>query len=230
MFPLLLSFLLAFGRDSVRDADAVRRSLEAHYRSARTLKAAFFERYSDGNGGVAAESGTVFFSRPGRMRWEYDSPQEELFLVDGTNAWFYVPADRTASRAKMKESSDWRTPLALLAGKADLSHLCRRIELIGDGVPGRADDRALSPGNSLLRCIPKDNPPSPSLTLPYVLLEADPSGELVRVVIREVGNAETEFRFGNWEQNVPIPEGKFHFQLPPGVSVLDEESLANEIR
>ena len=72
------------------------------------------------------------------MRWEYESPEQKLFIVDGTNAWFYVPADRTASRAKMKESSDWRTPLALLAGKADLSKLCRSIQLVGaDAEKGR---------------------------------------------------------------------------------------------
>src|SRR5579863_1792741 len=90
---------------SVRDAETVRRALEGRYRNARTLSAVFFERYSDGNGGVAAESGTVYFSRPGRMRWDYTSPEKKLFLVDGANAWFYVPADHTASRAKMKESS-----------------------------------------------------------------------------------------------------------------------------
>ena len=101
---------------SASDVQATVRALEARYQHAHTLKAIFFERYSDGNGGVAAESGTVYFSRPGRMRWEYESPEQKLFLVDGTNVWFYVPADRTASRAKMKESSDWRTPLALLAG------------------------------------------------------------------------------------------------------------------
>jgi len=91
------------------------RALEQRYRHASTLRAVFFQRYSDGNGGVAAESGIVYFSRPGRMRWEYESPESKLFLVDGTNVWFYVPADRTASRAKLKESSDWRTPVALLA-------------------------------------------------------------------------------------------------------------------
>jgi outer membrane lipoprotein carrier protein len=227
-WPLLL--FVALSHSVPQKADSVRRALEAHYRSAKTLKAVFFERYSDGNGGVAAESGTVYFSRPGRMRWEYESPQEKLFLVDGTNAWFYVPADRTASRAKMKESSDWRTPLALLAGKADLSQMCRRIDLIEPGAPGGADDKALPSGNALLRCTPKDNPSGPGVTLPYVLLEADAEAHLVRVVIREAGNAETEFRFGNWEENVPIPEVKFHFQPPPGISVVDEESLANEVR
>src|SRR5579864_1006269 len=97
-----------------REVDRLRAALEARYHRARTLRAAFYERYTDGNGGAVSESGTVYFSRPGRMRWEYESPEDKLFIVDGTNVWFYVPADHTASRAKLKESSDWRTPLALL--------------------------------------------------------------------------------------------------------------------
>lgn len=222
--------LFAVSIGTARDARAVARAIESHYRHAQTLKAVFFERYSDGSGGVLAESGIVYFSRPGRMRWEYQSPQEKLFLVDGTNAWFYVPADHTASRAKMKESSDWRTPLALIAGKADLSQLCREIDLLGPGSRDATDDKPLSAGDTLLRCIPRDNPAGPGITLPYLLLEADADARLVRVVIREPGNAETEFRFGNWEENLPIPEEKFHFQPPPGVAVVDEESLAGEIR
>lgn len=215
---------------SATDAGSVQRALEERYRHARSLRAAFLERYSDGHGGIAAESGTVYFSRPGRMRWEYESPREKLFLVDGTNAWFYVPADHVASRAKMKESSDWRTPLALLAGKADLSELCRKIDLIKPGEPDATQDKALSPGDSTLRCVPRDNPTGPAGDFPYVLLEIDPEARLVRVVIRDVGNAETEFRFGNWEENLSIPEVKFHFQAPPGVAIVDEESLAGEIR
>lgn len=236
MLRLLAYLTLFVGVATTSNVTAVRRQVESRYRAAKTLKAAFYERYSDGSGGVAAESGTVYFSRPARMRWEYKSPQEKLFLVDGTNAWFYIPADRTASRAKMKESSDWRMPLALLAGKADLSALCRRLDLLnseGDAKAG-TDEEPLTPGDSLLRCIPRDNPRATSatgvVTPPYVLLETDPEAQLVRVVIRQAGNVETEFRFGNWEQNVAIPEVKFHFQPPPGVTVVDEESLAGEIR
>jgi outer membrane lipoprotein carrier protein len=209
---------------SANRVQATVRALEARYQHARTLKAVFFERYSDGNGGVAAESGTVYFSRPGRMRWEYESPEQKLFIVDGANVWFYVPADRTASRAKMKESSDWRTPLALLAGKADLSKLCRRIESAESG----ADEKPASPGNEALRCIPRGDPSSADAPKD-VIFETDPQAHLVRVLIREPGNSETEFRFGNWEENIAVPEAKFHFQPPPGVAVVDEESLAGEI-
>ena len=51
------------------------RALEDRYHSANTLKAVFLERYSEGGRVVRVESGTVYFSRPGRMRWEYESPK-----------------------------------------------------------------------------------------------------------------------------------------------------------
>jgi outer membrane lipoprotein carrier protein len=235
VFLILAIVALAFVPASVPDAKLAVRALESRYHHAATLKATFFERYSDGSGGVSAESGTVYFSRPGRMRWEYESPEQKLFLVDGTNVWFYVPADRTASRAKMKESSDWRTPIALLVGKADLSRLCRSIEIVApaSSAGSKPEDRPVHDGDALLRCTPRSSTggsTDAADSLREVLLEADSQARLVRVVLREAGNIETEFRFGNWEENIPIPEAQFHFQPPPGVSVVDEASIAGAIR
>jgi outer membrane lipoprotein carrier protein len=212
------------------DANALRSAVESRYRHARTLKAAFFERYTDGNGVVAAESGTVYFSRPGRMRWEYQSPETKLFLIDGKSAWLYVPADRVVSRAKVGESSDWRTPLVLLAGKADLSVFCRKIEIAAEGLSGGGNPpRKLAEGDALLRCIPKGDANSAD-ALTAVFLETDADAYMIRITLRQAGSVETEFRFGNWEENLAIQEDKFHFQPPPGVSVVDEESLANQFR
>ena len=232
MRAVTLAMLALLG--SARPSGNVRAAvlaLEAHFRGARTLKAAFFERYSDGKGGGAAESGTVYFSRPGRMRWEYESPEQKLFVVDATNVWFYVPADRTVSRAKLKESSNWRTPLALLTGKADLSRLCRTIALADPAVPpsGGEGDEAMPSGNTLLRCVPRGTPNGSDDLVREIYLETDADARLVRVVIREAGNVETEFRFRNWEENIAVPEARFHFQPPPGVAVVDEESLSGAI-
>jgi outer membrane lipoprotein carrier protein len=229
MRPAILVAIVLALSTAPRDASSISAALQARYQHARSLRANFFERYTDGNGGSSAESGTVYFSRPGRMRWEYESPEEKLFIVDGSHVWFYVPADHTASRAKLKESSDWRTPLALLTGKADLAKLCRSIHL-ADAEEVKAserDDRPVPSGNSLLVCMPRDT----SLKGPSydVLFEVDPESRLVRVVIREPGRIETEFRFRNWEENADIPEIKFHFQPPPGVAIVDEESLASEV-
>jgi outer membrane lipoprotein carrier protein len=244
-FLLLVSLLGSLAGGS-RDANAIRRALEVRYRHATTLKADFYERYSDGRGGGQAESGIVYFSRPGRMCWDYKSPQQKLFLVDGKNVWFYIPADRTASRAKLQESSDWRTPIALLAGKADLGKLCGNIELVGNsnraaaprGDASQSNDpdavSLLSPADSLLRCTPRQasdrSGEDSEDAIRDVLLETDPEAHLVRVVVRQPGNLETEFRFGNWRENIPIAESKFHFEPPPGVEIVDEEKLAGQIR
>jgi outer membrane lipoprotein carrier protein len=227
---LLIAIVLTLPfRTSASTLEAAVKSLEQRYHHAGTLKATFFESYTDGHGSSSAESGTVYFSRPGRMRWDYESPEPKLFLVDGANVWFYVPADHTASRAKLSQSSDWRTPLALLAGKADLSKLCRTIEPAGAPAQGltSAQAPAQAPPDTVLRCIPRASPESE--TIRDVLFEINSDGFLTRVLIREAGNAATEFRFGNWRENITVPEAQFHFAPPQGVAVVDESSLAATI-
>jgi outer membrane lipoprotein carrier protein len=216
----------SFAPAADKSARDVAREIEVRYHRAATLKASFFQRYSDGNGGISAESGTVYFSRPSRMRWEYQSPEKKLFLVDGANVWFYVPADKTASRAQVKESSDWRTPLALLTGRADFARLCKTLDIVDPAKATIAVEKPYAPENTVLRCVPQQ---ATADQVRDVLLESDPEARLVRVVIRQPGNLETEFRFGNWEENVPISEVKFHFDPPPGVAIVDEQSLADSI-
>lgn len=225
-----LATLSAFS-PAAHDAQAVLHAIEARYHHAQTLKAAFYERYSDGGSGAGgfAESGVVYFSQPGRMRWEYESPEQKLFIVDGTNVWFYVPADRTVSRAKVKESSDWRTPLALLTGKSELSKLCRTIEIVDTVKDENPEDRSTSAENTVLRCVPKHESTDADQEIREVLLESDPASHLVRLIIRQPGNLETEFRFAHWEENLPIAETMFHFAPPPGTAVVDESTLANQI-
>ena len=141
-----------------QNAQEIVRAVEARYAHARTLEAKFYERYRASGQPGQSESGTVYFSKPGRMRWEYESPHTKLFLVDGTNVWLYVPADRTASRAKLKESDDWRTPLALLTGKVHLERLCGKIALGGASQgSGSSGEALLDPRNRVLICSPRSS-------------------------------------------------------------------------
>ena len=59
-----------------------------------------------------------------------------------------------------------------------------------------------------------------------MLLEVDvKGGDLARVLIRQAGGVELEYRFGNWQQNLPLPEAMFHFQAPAGVAIVEESSI-----
>lgn len=200
-----------------RSVETIVRGIEARYHHATAMKAAFLERRSEGKRAVEIESGTVYFRKPGRMRWEYESPETKLFVTDGKYAWFFVPADHTVSRAKMKESDDERIPLTLLTGQAKLSRVCKRVEL--------ADARVLAASNIALRCLPRTEG-----TFLEALVEVDPDSRVVRIIVREPGQVETEFRFADWKENLQLPDAMFRFVAPPGVAIVEDPSLGSPNR
>jgi outer membrane lipoprotein carrier protein len=200
-----------------RSAKAVSKAIEQHYHDARTLKAVFLETYRAGGGDVRVESGTVYFQRPGRMRWDYESPQEKLFLTDGHQAWFYIPANHSASRTPMRESADWRTPFALLTGKAKLGEICGKVSI----VPNQGGPGAPPAGHTVLDCRPKDR-----AGFLDAQIEVDRESRVVSVLVKQAGDVSTEVRFGSWQENISLPKSLFVFVPPKGVSVVDEGAPA----
>src|SRR5882724_10747790 len=121
-------------------------ALETRYRRATALEANFLERYRENGKEVRVEAGKAYFLRPGKMRWEYEKPEKNLFLVDGKYVWFYAPDDRTATRMPAKQSDDWRTPIAFLTTRMKLRRICSEV--------GAAPEiKASKTGNEVYRCV-----------------------------------------------------------------------------
>src|ERR1700726_3177747 len=135
--------LLLLPLPGTKEAAELSSRMEGRSRSAKTLQAPFLERYAENGTVLRTEAGTAYFRRPGKMRWEYERPEKDLFLVDGKTAWFYVPADHTVTRVPAKQSEDLRTPLALLAGNMKISRICARVEPAEDERPRREGDVVL---------------------------------------------------------------------------------------
>jgi outer membrane lipoprotein carrier protein len=202
---------------------------EARYRAAHTLQATFLERYTENGHVIRVEAGTAYFRRPGKMRWEYEAPEKNLFLVDGKTAWFYVPADHTATRVPAKMSADWRTPMALLAGEMKVSRVCGRVQLA-------SQEKAESPGNVVLYCEVRsegtksqksDSPDTYAQTgeaAEAVFFEiVKKTGDLVRVLVRNSGGVGIEFQFSNWKTDPRVSDALFRFSVPPGVAIVNGE-------
>ena len=229
--------LAAAAAEKSPDMEPIRR-MEHRYRAAKTLQATFLERYTENDRTVRIESGVAYFRRPGKMRWEYAAPENNLFLIDGKMAWFYVPADHTVTRVPAKQSTDWRTPLALLAGETKVSRVCARVEPAPNEPPEKSGDAVFTctvrgatkaPAESTKqrdKNIPASASLEPQQSEPEdtVLLEiARESGELVRIVVRNKGGVGIEFHFAHWLDDPPIAEALFHFQPPPGVAIVNAE-------
>lgn len=214
-----------------KSAKNIAHAFEQHYQRTRSMAGLFLEKYTSGGTGMTIESGKVYFEKPGRMRWDYDSPETKMFLVDGKNVWYYVPADHTASRTSVKQSDDWRTPLALLAGKVKLERLCGSLTLANpaaaDSPEADPEEHPTAPGNTVLICGPRKQDAD---VFHRVLLEINPQHQLARLSIEHSGDVEIEFRFGDWHENVPIDPGKFRFVPPKGVAIVDDASLAAKVQ
>jgi outer membrane lipoprotein-sorting protein len=202
---------------------------ESRYRAAHTLQATFLERYTENGRVVRVEAGIAYFRRPGKMRWEYRAPEKNLFLVDGKTAWFYVPADHTATRVPAKVSTDWRTPLALLAGEMKVSRVCARVR-------AALGEKIEAPGDVMLQCdlrgagtaspdpnAPGTRPPGGESGETVFFEIIKKTGELVGIIVKDPGGVGIEFHFSNWQNDSPVDDSLFHFRVPQGVAIVNGE-------
>ena len=200
---------LALGQAS--DAKAEAHAVDEHYNHLRSLQTEFTEVYR-GSGVERTESGTLWLKKPGKMRWEYRSPREKLFVSDGKSAWFYVPGDRQARRTPAKKLDDLRSPLALLLGKTKLEKELHGLSLAPDVQP-------LNPGDVVLRGVPRGMEDRVS----EILLEVTSEHRLSRIVISEVDGSVTEYRFTESKEDVAISEQRFLFSPPAGTETVEGE-------
>jgi len=218
-FPAIIWLLVALAMTATgvaEDVGHIAAAVDEHYNHLHSLEAEFTE-VDRGSGMERTESGTLWLAKaglkkPGKMRWEYRSPREKLFVSDGKDAWFYVPGDRQARRTAARKLEDVRSPLAFLLGKSKLAKELRGLSLAPDWAP-------LAAGNVVLRGVPVGLEDRVS----EILLEVTPEHEIARIVIEEGDGSVTEYRFSEQKENVAIPAGRFEFQAPAGTEVVEGE-------
>jgi len=191
---------------SVRE---VARKVDRNYNNLQSLQADFEESYR-GAGISRTESGVLWLKRPDKMRWEYRIPREKLFLTNGKEAFFYVPGEQQARKAKLEKIDDLRSPLRYLLGKTKLEKEFDNLQLLSgegaslvlEGVPKVMRDR-----------------------VQRVRFDLSPDYRIDRILIEEIDGATTEFRFTRQTENLAMADEKFRFTAPPGVQVLEASEV-----
>ncbi|MFN0304315.1 MAG: outer membrane lipoprotein chaperone LolA [Burkholderiales bacterium] len=93
--------------------------LNAFMNDTRSAKSEFSQRIVDRSGKVTQESrGTLEFARPGKFRWTYVKPYNQLIVGDGSKVWIYDPDLNQVSIRKI-DAALGSTPAALLSGNND---------------------------------------------------------------------------------------------------------------
>ena len=193
-----------------QDIHQLAQAVDSHYNHLRSLQSDFTEIYR-GDGPERVESGTLWLKKPRKMRWEYRSPKEKLFISDGQVVWFYLPAEKQVRKTSLNKLDDLRSPLAFLLGKTKLENELR-------GLSKAIDQSPLDPRNLMLRGVPR----AMAGQLREVLLEITPSHQIARIALVETDGATTEFRFADWKENVNLVDSQFSFTPPAGAETVEE--------
>lgn len=207
---LIITLLPSFAQTP--DLHKITETVDRHYNALKSMQTDFTEVFR-GGGLSRTETGTMYLKKPGKMRWDYKTPQRKLFVTDGKTAWFYVPGERQARRTGIKNLEDLRSPLRYLLGKTKLE---KEFDgLILTAVPASA------PGNFVLRGIPKGMEDR----VQESRLEVTPDGRIIRISVDELDGTYTEFRFQNERDNAHVNDSLFKFAPPPGVEVMQATEL-----
>lgn len=153
--------------------------------------------------------GTLYLKKPGRLRWEYQTPTPQEIVSDGTRLWIYTP--------ELKQVNVSAAPAALVGPAGSflqgLGQVREHFEprFLNPAQPTDAD------GLVVLDLVPKR--PQPLMT--RLIVSVDPRTWLVRqaVIHDELGNTVT-VRFGDTVVNSGLSDSLFVFVPPPGVAVV----------
>ena len=206
---LLLSTLSVFALPNV---NTVARQVDERYNRLRTLEADFTEIYQ-GSGTERMESGKLWLKKPGKMRWEYRSPEEKLFIGDGRDGWLYLPVEKQVRKSSMKKLNDLRSPLAFLLGQT-------KLEKELTGLSFAPDMQTLAPDNVMLRGVPRGMED----TVRQVVFEITPEHRIARLLLYGADDSIAEYRFSNQKENVSVPDAQFRFRPSPGTEVIEDQA------
>ena len=153
---------------------------------------------------VQNSGGTFAFARPGKFRWTYEKPFEQVIVGDGVRVWVY---DRDLNQVIVRKLDQalGASPAALLAGDNALE---RNFDLSNAG------------GNDGVEMI-EAKPKSSETTFERVRIAFRNNLPQVMELTDTFGNVTTLF-FAGFERNPKLDADQFRFVPPKGADVVGE--------
>jgi outer membrane lipoprotein carrier protein len=198
-----LSWLLSTPLAHAVEGHTPAQFLERYLQGLTSLQANF-RQVSTVAGGDAAEkaAGRLYLQKPGRFRWDYREPNEQLIVSDGTNVWLF---DQELEQVTVKpiDESLATTPALLLAGKAGVAESFT------------VSDAGTREGIDWILLVPKRaDTDFLEFRLGFV------RGELRAMELKDKLQQNTRIEFSDVKRNARLGAELFTFKPPDGVDVI----------
>jgi chaperone LolA len=180
--------------------------LKAFISGTRSAQAEFTQTVLDSKGHkMQTASGTMQFVRPGKFRWEYRTPYEQLIVGDGEKFWLY-DADLEQVTVRKLDAALGSSPAALLSGNNEIER---------DFVLEEAGEQY-----ALTWLIAK--PRNTESTFSAIRMGFNAQSELAAMELNDAFGNTTILRFSQLRRNPQLAAALFRFVPPQGADVLGE--------
>jgi outer membrane lipoprotein carrier protein len=151
------------------------------------------------------ESGSVLFGKLPAMRWSYTTPEQKLFVFDGSRSWFYVPGDKQVTIGRVTEVRKRELPFLLLGDPAARE----RAFVVREQKRGNAIVTTLQPRDA-------------AALVKTVTVTVNPANHLIQSIdyTDREGNR-TSFQLSGYHPRAATAEA-FRFDPPRGVQVVEQ--------
>lgn len=186
-------------------ADSATERLNAFVEEVDRLEATFQQTVIDTDGQVLEEAtGQFLLSKPGKFRWDYDTPFPQHIVADGERIWFY-DVDLEQITVKLQDEALSETPAGLLSGNTlpDSEYNIREFE---------SEDALL-----WVRLMPKEE----DANYQTVALGFDDNG-IREMLMVDSFDQRTRLIFNDVRINPELAASRFQFTVPPGVDVVGD--------
>lgn len=179
--------------------------LKAFIEQTRSASADFSQTVLDRSGRKIQEaSGSLQFARPGKFRWTYIAPYEQLIVGDGTQLWIY-DKDLNQVTARKLDDALGASPAALLAGDNAIE---RNFDLTNAGTKDGIDWLDARPKNA-------------ETTFERIRMGFK-GADLDTMELKDQFGQLTVIRFTDLKRNPTLSPELFKFTPPPGADVIGE--------
>jgi outer membrane lipoprotein carrier protein len=205
---LFLAVLNGFAQDLQTIIDNVQRE----YEKTNDIRAMFVQISFNKSLSQTKESqGIVYFKKPGKMRWEYTMPEQQLLVSDGKTMWYYVPEDQQVIVQNAEEAYGSKTPITFLSGMGKLQNDFYMKLLPVDGKTNEYK----------LELLPKQ----PQSDLAKLILTVDPATyRIVHTAVYDPYGNITDVYLKDVRINSAPQDTLFQFDIPEGVDVIRQKS------
>ena len=117
---IYLLFLGSVGQPAAEEKDLLR-LIQKQYQNIRSFSGRFIQTSHrvDTETGPKKAEGLVSYKRPGKMRWLYEAPEEQLLVINGQTMWLYDPLLENVTVQKLEKITEG-TALSFLLGLGNL--------------------------------------------------------------------------------------------------------------